>query len=163
MKTRSRSASRRSAWPRSRPTPKHSTRSAQRNSATATPMAVSRTRRPSSPTPPTENRSFCPARQPSSDRVNADLKSDAAVWDRPRGIGAIPQPSACGGSLIWLFPETLNDEPDLFSLDVRGLEDRPPLLDLGLVVGRERLRILILARRNVLAEIGEPLAHAGIG
>src|SRR5262249_47485073 len=59
--------------------------------------------------------------------------------------------------------EMPNDEPDLFSLDVRGFEDRPPLLDLGAVVGRERLRILILARRNFLAEIGEPLAHAGIG
>jgi len=56
-----------------------------------------------------------------------------------------------------------NDEPDSFSLDIRGLEDRPPLLDLSLVVGRECLRILILARRNFLAEIGEPLAHAGIG
>ena len=61
------------------------------------------------------------------------------------------------------FPEMPNDAPDLFSLDVRGFEDRPPLLDLGAVVGRERLRILILARRNFLAEIGEPLAHAGIG
>src|SRR5499427_10165007 len=61
------------------------------------------------------------------------------------------------------FLEMPNDEPDLFSLDVRGFEDRPPLLDLGAVVGRERLRILILARRNFLAEIGEPLAHAGIG
>ena len=61
------------------------------------------------------------------------------------------------------FPEMPNGGPDLFSLDVRGFEDRPPLLDLGRVVGRERLRILILARRNFLAEIGEPLAHAGIG
>src|SRR5262249_2419656 len=52
---------------------------------------------------------------------------------------------------------------DLFSLDVRGLEDRPPLLDLSLVMGRERLRILILPRWNLLAEIGEPFAHAGIG
>jgi hypothetical protein len=62
-----------------------------------------------------------------------------------------------------LFPEMPSNEPDLFALDVRGFEDRPPLLDLSLVVGRERLRILILARRNLLAEIGEPLAHAGIG
>jgi hypothetical protein len=58
---------------------------------------------------------------------------------------------------------TQRAEADLFALDVRGFEDRPPLLDLGPVVGRERLRILILARRNLLAEIGEPLAHAGIG
>src|SRR6516164_4206312 len=61
------------------------------------------------------------------------------------------------------FLEMPNGGPGLFSLDVRGFEDRPPLLDLGGVVGRERLRILILARRNFLAEIGEPLAHAGIG
>ncbi len=59
--------------------------------------------------------------------------------------------------------EMPSNEPDLFALDVRGFEDRPPLLDLSLVVGGERLRILILARRNLLAEIGEPLAHAGIG
>jgi hypothetical protein len=31
------------------------------------------------------------------------------------------------------FPEMPNDERDLFSLDVCGFEDRPPLLDLGLV------------------------------
>src|SRR5262249_23507894 len=61
------------------------------------------------------------------------------------------------------FPAIPNHEGELFSLDVGGFEDRPPVLDLGLVVGRERLRILILARRNFLAEIGEPLAHAGIG
>src|SRR5215469_11800241 len=72
--------------------------------------------------------------------------------------------AAAGGEVSSpLCPQMPGNGPDLFALDVRGFEDRPPLLDLGLVVGRECLRILILARRNFLAEIGEPLAHAGIG
>src|SRR6266508_6136395 len=53
-----------------------------------------------------------------------------------------------GSFIMFFFPEMLSDEPDSFSFDIRGLEDRPPLLDLSLVVGRECLRILILARRN---------------
>ncbi len=80
---------------------------------------------------------------------------------RPR---LLPNAQQLGGEVSsCLFPEMPSNEPDLFALDVRGFEDRPPLLDLSLVVGRECLRILILARRNLLAEIGEPLAHAGIG
>src|SRR5262245_30520417 len=35
-------------------------------------------------------------------------------------------------------------------LDTGGLDHRPPLLDLGLVVGGERLRSLLIARRNLL-------------
>ena len=82
-------------------------------------------------------------------------------------IGAItstdryPATRPCGR-----FAETATMERRVigsFTLDVRRLEDRPPLLDLSRVVGGERLRILILARRNLLTEIGEPLAHAGIG
>ena len=79
---------------------------------------------------------------------------------RPR---LLPNAQQLGGEVSsCLFPEMPSNEPDLFALDVRGFEDRPPLLNLSLVVGGERLRILILARRNLLAEIGEPLAHAGI-
>src|ERR1043166_5495846 len=48
------------------------------------------------------------------------------------------------------------------ALDVGGLDYRPPFLDLGLVIGDERLRRLLLARRNLLAEVGEPLAHARV-
>ncbi len=40
-------------------------------------------------------------------------------------------------------------------LDSRRSDDRPPLLDLGLVVGAMRLRRLLVAREDVLAEIGE--------
>src|SRR5262245_60869624 len=53
--------------------------------------------------------------------------------------------------------------PGLLALDVRRLENRPPFLDLRLLVGIERLWVLLLARWNILAEIGEPLAHVGIG
>src|SRR5439155_238768 len=72
---------------------------------------------------------------------------------RPR---LLPNAQQLGGEVSsCLFPEMPSNEPDLFALDVRGFEDRPPLLNLSLVVGGERLRILILARRNLLAEIGE--------
>src|SRR5262245_58434370 len=49
------------------------------------------------------------------------------------------------------------------TLDVCRFEDRPPFLDLGLVVGRKRPGVLLLARRNLLAKIAKPLAHAGVG
>src|SRR5712691_7269535 len=52
---------------------------------------------------------------------------------------------------------------DLFGLDVRSLDDRPPLLDLGLVIGGEAFRRLLLARRQLLALLGEALLHGGIG
>src|SRR5262249_56771244 len=48
-------------------------------------------------------------------------------------------------------------------LDVRRLDDRPPLLDLGAVMGEQRLRGLILARGNLLAELSETLTHTRIG
>src|SRR3984893_16069317 len=49
------------------------------------------------------------------------------------------------------------------ALDICCFENRPPLLNLGLVVNIKRLRVLILARRDFLAEVGEPFAHVGIG
>src|SRR5262245_49638211 len=51
----------------------------------------------------------------------------------------------------------------LFVLDVRSLDDWPPLLDLGLVVGAEGFRCLLIARRHLVALVGEPLLHGGIG
>src|SRR4029077_19216901 len=47
--------------------------------------------------------------------------------------------------------------------DVRRLDDRPPLLDLGLLLGGERLWRLLLARPDSLAQVGEPLAYCRIG
>src|SRR5262249_23101073 len=51
----------------------------------------------------------------------------------------------------------------LFPLDVRRLEDRPPFLDLGFLLGGERFGRLLLARWNVLALIGESLPHGCVG
>src|SRR4051794_3936837 len=51
----------------------------------------------------------------------------------------------------------------LLRLDVRCLDDRPPFLDLGLLVSAERLRGLLLARRNLQTDVGKPLAHRRIG
>src|ERR1700722_10567241 len=44
-----------------------------------------------------------------------------------------------------------------------GLDDWPPLLDLGPLKGAERLRRLLVAGVNLLPEIGEPLTHRRIG
>jgi transposase len=49
------------------------------------------------------------------------------------------------------------------ALDACCLDDRPPLFDLGLVVGAKRLGRLLLARENLLCEIGEPCPHVRIG
>src|SRR5258705_8210183 len=50
-----------------------------------------------------------------------------------------------------------------FRLDVRCRDDWLPLRDLGLVIGRKSLRRLLLARRKLLAEIGEMLPHGRVG
>jgi hypothetical protein len=57
----------------------------------------------------------------------------------------------------------LTDEPNLFSVDVRRLEDRPPLFDLGLLLGGERFERLLLARWNVLTLIGKSLPYGWVG
>jgi hypothetical protein len=45
------------------------------------------------------------------------------------------------------------------ALDVCGLDDRPPLLNFGLLESTERLRSLLFARRDALSNVGKPLAH----
>src|SRR3954452_17571810 len=50
-----------------------------------------------------------------------------------------------------------------FRLDVRGLDDRPPLLDLRLVVSSERLRGLLRGQRKFEALVTQPLLYDGIG
>src|ERR1700676_1088803 len=44
-------------------------------------------------------------------------------------------------------------------LDIRGLDDGPPLLDFGLLINGEGLRRLLVAWVNLLPEVGEPRAH----
>ena len=50
-----------------------------------------------------------------------------------------------------------------FHLDIGSLDDRPPLLDLGLLVGGERGWCLLLAGRDHQPEIGQAFAHVCIG
>ena len=82
---------------------------------------------------------------------------------RERGGARCEMEKISRGSFIWFFPEMLNDELDLFSLDVRGLEDRPPLLDLGLLKGAERIGRLLFARENLVSEISELSTYGWIG
>src|SRR5262245_62247182 len=56
----------------------------------------------------------------------------------------------------------MTNECASLALDAGLADDRPPLVDLGLVEGGERLRRLLRARKHVLAEIGEALAHGGL-
>src|SRR5262249_11925862 len=57
--------------------------------------------------------------------------------------------------------------PDFVSislyLDVGGLDDRPPLIDLGFMKGAKSLRRLLIQRCNFLPQIGEPLTHCRVG
>src|SRR3954454_11511173 len=48
-------------------------------------------------------------------------------------------------------------------LDVGCLDQRPPFLDLRLLVGSERLRSLLVGGRNLLAQAREPRAHGRFG
>src|SRR5215217_7657318 len=47
-------------------------------------------------------------------------------------------------------------------LDVSRLDQRPPLLDLGLVKCTQRLRRLLFARRNHVTQLRESLPHREI-
>src|SRR5262249_7341266 len=58
---------------------------------------------------------------------------------------------------------TLHKSADSLTPDARRFDDRPPLLDLGLVEGAQRFPGLLLARRDLHAEVGDALAHRGIG
>src|SRR5262249_13391011 len=48
-------------------------------------------------------------------------------------------------------------------LDVRRLDDRPPLLDLCLLKSAKRFRRLLVTQRNFLTEVGKLLAHCRVG
>src|SRR5262249_58855520 len=68
-------------------------------------------------------------------------------------------------SMRWIAGSSpaMTNECASLALDAGLADDRPPLVDLGLVEGRECLRRLLRARKHVLAEIGEALAHGGVG
>src|SRR3954447_285867 len=52
---------------------------------------------------------------------------------------------------------------ELVCLDLGGLDDRPPLVDLAADERAQRFGPLLLARGDVLAKVGQALAHRGIG
>src|SRR3954451_18353822 len=51
----------------------------------------------------------------------------------------------------------------LLDLDSGGLDHRPPFLDLRLVMRAERLRRRLLASRNDMTLLGQPMPHRRIG
>jgi hypothetical protein len=55
------------------------------------------------------------------------------------------------------------DRLESIDLDVGGLDDRPPLFDLGLLVRRESFRRLLLDRRNDLSKLSKRLAYRRVG
>src|SRR6185295_11481019 len=65
--------------------------------------------------------------------------------------------SAIAGNSRW------PDAACLFALDVGGLENRPPLVDLGLEEFCQALRRLLLAGRNVEPKLGQARAYRRIG
>src|SRR5262245_1595436 len=63
----------------------------------------------------------------------------------------------------WATPATAPTAPNSsFQLDVGGLDDRIPLSDLSLLLGRKRFGRLPLARIDLLAEFGELAAHGRV-
>ena len=51
----------------------------------------------------------------------------------------------------------------LLRLDPGSLDQRPPFRDLCLVIGTQRLRRLLFAGRNLLAQVSQSLTHGGVG
>src|SRR5262249_1243543 len=56
----------------------------------------------------------------------------------------------------------MSPSDNLLRFDARSLDDRPPLLDFGLLLRGERLWRLFVARPDFLTHLGEPLAHRWI-
>src|SRR5262249_36695420 len=69
----------------------------------------------------------------------------------------------CAAGDGWRWREADVTSGRSLRLDVGLLDDRPPLVELGLVVGEQRLRGLLLARRDLVAEITEALLHGRVG
>jgi hypothetical protein len=49
------------------------------------------------------------------------------------------------------------------TIDVHGLDDRPPLLDFRFLQRRQSFGLLLLGREDLLSDIGKALAHGWIG
>src|SRR5260370_5561592 len=90
------------------------------------------------------------------DRVVADAAGERFFLELVGAGGNVP-----GVSNKHDYPPEMFDERSI-RLDVCGPDDRPPFLDGGAVQGAQRLRRLLIARRDLLAEIAAALGGAGI-
>src|SRR5882762_1093328 len=82
----------------------------------------------------------------------------AACWQLTKGRSR-RRPYRCGKRSFAPLPA-----PWLSSLrfDAGGLDDGPPLLDLGLMKRSKRLRRLLVTRRNFEPEIAQAMAHSRV-
>src|SRR5262245_43529243 len=74
-----------------------------------------------------------------------------------------PRPDAenSGGEVSWrLRPKRWRRR--LFAFDIGRLDDRPPLLDFGLLESAERVGRLLVAWRTFLDYVSEPLLHCRV-
>src|SRR3954462_523867 len=76
------------------------------------------------------------------------------------------RPRMLSSLLLTLFTydrSSLMPQQHLFRLDIRGLDDRPPLRRLRLVPGCERLGRELITLRDFEAEINKTLLHRRLG
>src|SRR5262249_2374509 len=101
-------------------------------------------------------------RQRQSLRSSAPAASDrlaprrSATEPAPRQH-RLPDAENFGGEVSRHRSLKYRQRSDAFRLDVRRLDDRPPFLDLGVLISTQRLRRLPLARRDF-----EPLGGEGL-
>ena len=89
----------------------------------------------------------------------------AALRDlSPAYVADGPSRDFCGTAALPLKPDIRWRGYDLNSLrlDARRLDDRPPFFCFGLLQCAEDVGSLLVARRNFLANVGEPLPHRGM-
>src|SRR5215813_12789703 len=75
--------------------------------------------------------------------------------NRQRGSARGQMQKLSAGKFHRALPRTMGYENGLLRFDAGLLDDRPPFLDLGLLIGTKRLRRLPLALRNLKALLGE--------
>src|SRR5215510_14453408 len=88
---------------------------------------------------------------------SAQLRSSLSILTEPHD--ELTSSSLFAERTLW----NVRRGPALLRLDVGRPDDRPPLIDLRLVVGIERLRRLLFARRKLHADVSEAPLRGGVG
>src|SRR5215472_9260972 len=91
------------------------------------------------------------------------ILSDGHLLVRRTAIPAAPMPLPRWCDFAERTLWNVRRGPALLRLDVGRPDDRPPLIDLRLVVGIERLRRLLFARRKLHADVPEAPLRGGVG